>query len=223
MLVVCAHPDDESFGLGAVLAALAGNGTEIDLLCFTHGEASTLGEVGADLGLVRAEELAAAAVVLGVTRTDLLAYPDGGLAGVATSELAGHVREKIRRSPADALLVFDEGGITGHPDHCRATAAAVSAAEQHDLDVIAWTIPEPVARTLNSEYGTTFVGRSADDIHADVPVDRARHLEAIACHRSQSTDNPVLWRRLELLGDRESLRYLLRRGRRPTWSQAREG
>jgi len=44
-LAVCAHPDDESFGLGATLAALVGAVTAIDTLCFTRGEASTVGRV----------------------------------------------------------------------------------------------------------------------------------------------------------------------------------
>jgi N-acetylglucosamine malate deacetylase 2 len=42
-LAVCAHPDDETFGLGAVLAALVDAGTAVVVLCFTRGEASTLG------------------------------------------------------------------------------------------------------------------------------------------------------------------------------------
>lgn len=51
-LVVIAHPDDESFGLGAVLHALVTAGTPVDVLCFTHGEASTLG-AATDLGKMR--------------------------------------------------------------------------------------------------------------------------------------------------------------------------
>jgi N-acetylglucosamine malate deacetylase 2 len=58
VLAVCAHPDDESFGLGAVLAALARTGTSSSVLCFTHGGASTLGPGGGDLRRVRARELA---------------------------------------------------------------------------------------------------------------------------------------------------------------------
>ncbi|HLI74718.1 MAG TPA: PIG-L family deacetylase, partial [Acidimicrobiales bacterium] len=42
-LAVVAHPDDESFGLGAVLAALVRSGGDVRVLSFTHGEASTLG------------------------------------------------------------------------------------------------------------------------------------------------------------------------------------
>jgi LmbE family N-acetylglucosaminyl deacetylase len=144
VLAVCAHPDDESFGLGAVLAALAAAGASSSVLCFTHGEASTLGLGAGDLGRVRAGELAAAAAVLGVTGAGLLDYPDGRLAGIALSRLAGHMRRQVQRARPDALLVFDEGGITGHPDHCQATAAALSAAGREDLAVIAWAIPVPL-------------------------------------------------------------------------------
>lgn len=43
-----------------------------------------------------------------------------------------------------------------------------------------------------------------------IEVDRSRQLAAIGRHFTQSADNPVLWRRLELLGDREYLRWLRR-------------
>jgi N-acetylglucosamine malate deacetylase 2 len=210
-LAVQAHPDDESFGLGAVLAALARAGTKVSVLSFTRGEASTLSADMGDLRVVRAAELATAATVLGVAETELLDYPDGGLTDVPVSQLVDHVHRQIESTGADTLFVFDEHGITGHPDHCRVTAAATIAAERHDLDVIAWTIPLQVAESLNTQFGTTFVGRRAGDIDISIRVDRSVQLEAIGCHKSQSSDNPVLWRRLELLGDLEHLRYLRRR------------
>ncbi len=61
MLVICAHPDDESFGLGAERPGVTSR-----VLCFTHGEAPTLSEIVRSLGEVRVGELSAAAVVLGV-------------------------------------------------------------------------------------------------------------------------------------------------------------
>ena len=208
VLAVCAHPDDESFGPGAVLAALAKAGTSSSVLCFTHGEASTLGLGGGDLRRVRAGELAAAAAALGTAGTRLLDYPDGRLAGIPLSRLGGHVHRQVEVTGPDALLVFDEGGITGHPDHCRATAAALAAAARDDLTVIAWAIPDHVAGALNAEFATTCTGRPPAQIDLTITVDRAAQLKAIACHASQSTHNPVLWRRLELQGDREHLRYL---------------
>jgi hypothetical protein len=42
VLVVVAHPDDESFGLGAILDAFTAAGATVEVLCLTHGEASTL-------------------------------------------------------------------------------------------------------------------------------------------------------------------------------------
>lgn len=216
LLVVCAHPDDESFGLGAVLAAAVDAGATISLLCFTYGEASTLHATPGELAAVRVEELSAAAAILGVGRVELLAYPDGTLADQPLDELAGRVRRLARDVDADGLLVFDDGGITGHPDHQRATDAALDAADGEDLPVLAWSVPDTVADTLNREFGTAFVGRAEDAVDVVLRVDRRRQLDAIRCHASQSTDNPVLWRRLELEGDTESLRWLRVGPDRPT-------
>ena len=218
-LAVFAHPDDESFGMGAVLARLVSEGTSTRSLCFTRGEASTLG-ASDDLGTRRAAELADAAAVLGLAGTSILDYPDGGLTPLPLAELARHVEEQVAAEATELLVVFDEGGITGHPDHIRATAAALTAADRLGLPVLAWVVPAAVAERLNAEFGTAFVGRPDDEIDMCLEVDRAVQLRAISCHVSQSTDNPVLWARLELLGRREVLRWLRRpdgtdAGRRP--------
>ena len=126
-LAVIAHPDDESFGLGAILGQLAGGGAAVHVLCFTRGEASTLNQTGAELSRARETELRQAGAELGVASVTLLDYPDGGLAGVAPAELASHVTVLAARTGADGLLVFDDTGITGHPDHKAATRAAVRA------------------------------------------------------------------------------------------------
>lgn len=212
VLVVCAHPDDESFGLGAVLSALTDAGSRVGVLCFTHGEASTLHGVDGDLGSIRAAELAAAGDILGVSHLELLDYPDGHLADQPLDELAHHVTGAARAVDASALLVFDHGGITGHPDHQHATDAALLAASSLECPVLGWAIPDEVAQRLNDELHTTFAGRRDVELDIAFTVDRSRQLEAIGCHRSQSTDNPVLWRRLDLLGPAEHLRYLTRAG-----------
>jgi N-acetylglucosamine malate deacetylase 2 len=208
VLVVCAHPDDESFGLGGILHAAASAGSRLSVLCFTHGEASTLHGVDGDLAVIRADELDTASRRLGVTRVELLDYPDGSLAAQDASELADHVRQVAHQTAATMLLVFDHGGITGHPDHQAATDAALAAATILGVPVYAWVIPQGVAVALNGEFGTGFVGRAPDRTHLVLAVDRAAQEDAIECHRSQATDNPVLRRRLELMGDQEWLRRL---------------
>ena len=106
-LAVVAHPDDESFGLGAVLDHLVRSGVEVSVLCFTHGEASTLRGRAGELSMVRAAELDAAAAVLAVARTWLLDYPDGGLALIAVSELAARVEAFAAELSPTHLVAFD--------------------------------------------------------------------------------------------------------------------
>jgi LmbE family N-acetylglucosaminyl deacetylase len=200
-LAVVAHPDDESFGLGAVLSALTGAGVAVRVLCLTYGEASTLGST-ANLAQVRVCELRAAAAVLGLGEVVLLDYPDGGLADIPGDVLDGEVEERL--GEADMLVVFEPGGVTGHPDHRAATGAATRVAARHGVLVLEWGVPPDVARALNDELATAFVAAEG----SDVEVDRTAQLDAIRCHASQAHDNPVLQRRLALQGSRERLRLI---------------
>jgi len=198
-LVVIAHPDDESFGLGAVIARLASAGADVRVLCFTHGEASTLG-AGVDLGEVRTEELRGAAAQLSMSDVTLLDFADGGLAAVPDEVLDATVERHL--GDADLLVVFEPNGVTGHPDHRAATAAAERVADRLAVAVLEWGVAPEIAARLNAELGTGFVGLAGDDI----VVDRSAQRRAIACHHTQARDNPVLARRLELQGDRDRVR-----------------
>ena len=161
VLVVVAHPDDESFGLGAILDAFTGARAEVEVLCLTHGEASTLRGAPGDLAALREAELAAAADVLGVTHTLLRDHPDGALGEVCRTRLAAEVVTAADSSHPDGLLVFDTAGVTGHLDHVAATAAGLLAAEMLNLPVLGWTLPETVAAQLNLEFGTQSAPRTA--------------------------------------------------------------
>lgn len=208
VLVVVAHPDDESFGLGAVLDAFSGRGSEVSVLCLTEGEASTLG-TGINLSRMRREELTAASRELGVSSSVMHHHPDGGLDEVCRHLLAGEVIDEVGTHGADGLLVFDATGVTGHPDHAAATAAALLAADVLDLPVLAWTIPSVIADRLNEELGVTaFAGCEPEQIDIEIPVDRARQVAASRAHHTQAVPTSPLWRRLELLGDVEHLRWL---------------
>jgi LmbE family N-acetylglucosaminyl deacetylase len=129
-------------------------------LCFTHGEASTPRTFTTGLGDIRRAELTAAAKTLGVGRVELLDHPDGALGAVPLEQLVDTVSCAITAVDADLLLVFDEGGVTGHPDHRRATEAALAAS--HGRPVLAWGVPKSVAAAMNAEFATAFVGRDPD-------------------------------------------------------------
>lgn len=208
MLAVCAHPDDESFGLGAVLDSFAERGASVSLLCFTDGAASTLGTDGSPLGQRRSAELRCAAETLGLSRLQMSDHPDGDLCEIPVTQLAAEVTKEAARVDADLLVVFDDGGITGHPDHICATRAALEATPR--LPVLAWALPARVADALRAEFGAGFVGREDPAIDIVLSVDRHTQHRAIRCHTSQSANNPVLDRRLELSGATETLRWLRR-------------
>ena len=210
VLAVVAHPDDESFGLGAVLDAFIDSGARVSVLCFTHGEASTLHGVDGDLRQVREAELRAAATALRISEVRIESYPDGALADFALDEMAAIVADTVASSSAQGLVVFDLSGVTGHPDHVRATQAALATAESCDLGVLSWTLPIAVATSLNSEYGAAFTGHEPGEIDVVLQVSRERQLDAVTCHPSQAVPGSVLWRLLELLGDTEHLRWLRR-------------
>lgn len=208
MLAVVAHPDDETFGLGAIVDGWTVAGAAVHILCYTHGEASTLNQGGADLDRKRAEELHQAAAALGTATVELLDYPDGDLSIIPAHILAGHVARLARRHRPEGLLVFDETGITGHRDHQAATRAALLAATTAALPVLAWTLPAAVASRLRAETGQPFAGQPADRIDLCIPVDRSRQRAAALMHASQISPGAVLWRRLELQGNFEHLRWL---------------
>ncbi|MGO8772041.1 PIG-L family deacetylase [Mycobacterium sp.] len=208
VLAVVAHPDDESFGLGAILDAFNQAATRTAVLCLTHGEASTVRGVAGNLAELRGQEFAAAARMLGVSDLTLRDYPDGGLDQVRRSRLVGEVIDAARAAHAAGLLVFDPSGVTGHHDHAVASAAALLAAARLNLPVLGWTLPDSIATQLNRECGTGFVGHSAVAIEIELPVTRTRQVAASSAHVSQAIPTSVLWRRLELLGDIEHLRWL---------------
>lgn len=209
VLAVVAHPDDESFGLGALLDAFVRAGAAARVLCLTHGEASTVHGVPGELRSLRAAELQRAAGILGVTTATMGDHPDGSL-GAASVAVLDDVLAVAGRSTPDGFLVFDVSGVTGHPDHVAATAAALAAAERLDVPVLAWTLPQDVAAVLNEETGASFVGVPASAIDVVVAVDRATQRLACLEHASQAVPTSILWRRLDLLGDVEHLRWLRR-------------
>jgi N-acetylglucosamine malate deacetylase 2 len=213
VLAVVAHPDDESFGLGALLSEAASAGSRVGVLCMTHGEASTLHGVEGDLRSIRESELQTAAKDLGACWVRLLDHPDGGLQA-SEAILADDIAQAIRTFSPDVLLTFDTTGITGHPDHVAVTRATVHAGRAADLPVLGWTLPERVAAALADEGVTGFVGRPDSAISLVVEVDRTTQLRAVQDHPSQAVPGSPLWRRLELLGDQEHLRQLHSTGSR---------
>ncbi len=206
-LAVLAHPDDESFGVGAVIAWLRRHSVAVEALVFTQGENSTLGATGDPAALARRRtgELERASRKLGLSEYRLLEYPDGGLADVP---LAERVRRVEEAGPVDFYLAFDWGGITGHSDHVAATEAAFESAKSTGAGLYLWALSEEAASGLNQRFRhSRFQGRPEAEVtfRLGVSRDRQAQWEAILCHDSQSGGMGVVWARLELLGHIERL------------------
>ncbi|WP_405371884.1 MULTISPECIES: PIG-L family deacetylase [unclassified Microbacterium] len=115
LVVVAAHPDDETLGAGGLLATAAAAGVEVTVVVATDGEA-TLPETRR-AGVTRRAELTAALARLAPrARLRFLGLPDGGLrehAGDLSDLLIGEFRAV---DPADALIAVTWWG-DGHRDH----------------------------------------------------------------------------------------------------------
>ncbi len=210
VMVVVAHPDDETFGCGSLLLRAADAGQVTAVCCATRGDA---GEWPAGLELPpggiaeqRERELYAAADALGVSRVDVLDFGDSGMAGEpGAGTLVGadpaDVTEAVRRSVAafapDVLVTLDASD--GHRDHARIRDVTVAVAQEAGIPVYLYCL----ARRLMARWAAIMTERDpgssylalgelgTPDEEIDLVLDTGAFYErreaAIALHRSQTS------------------------------------
>lgn len=196
VLAFFAHPDDETMLCGGALALLAAQGARITYLCATRGEGGDVGEPPlcerADLGRVRAAELACAVQSLGggelvfLDYVDPLVGPGDELFPFTMDEdcLAEQVKEVILKRSIDVLLTHGSGGEYGHPAHrlChRAARAAVARMDGYPL--LFYTVQaayegHPKPRLMNP--------LDPADLVLDISPVREQKTAAALCHRTQN-------------------------------------
>jgi LmbE family N-acetylglucosaminyl deacetylase len=142
MMVVVAHPDDETLGFGGVLARYAHEGVQTFLVTATRGERGRYFGHPADrpehpgaseLAQIRERELHAAAGALGIRQVFLLDYDDQHVDRAPVVDAVSAIVACIRKARPHIVLTFPPDGAYGHPDHIAisqlATAAIVAAAD----------------------------------------------------------------------------------------------
>ncbi len=143
LMVVYAHPDDETFGNGGTLARYSLAGVDVHSVCATRGESGMASDehlLGhADTAALRTAEMLCAAQTLGLTSVHFLGYRDSGMPGSPDNDLpnaftrapaeeaAGRVAGLIRALRPQVVVTFNSYGGYGHPDHIAAHRAAVAA------------------------------------------------------------------------------------------------
>lgn len=151
IVFVHAHPDDEAIFTGGTMARLVAAGHRVVLVIATGGElgaATDLARAPADLGAQRRAETASAARLLGAEQVEWLGYRDSGMAGDPANTAPGsfwsaapdEARERLARVLVDvsasAVVVYDETGIYGHPDHVQVHRVGRDAAAHAGVDTV---------------------------------------------------------------------------------------
>jgi LmbE family N-acetylglucosaminyl deacetylase len=121
---VFAHPDDEAYLAGGLMAAARGLGQRVRSIT------ATAGELGGD-GATRRAELAAALAGLGVDDHHVLGLPDGGCHRVDAAEAVARLAALLAGIGPDTIVTFDPEGHTGHPDHIAVAHWTAEAARRH--------------------------------------------------------------------------------------------
>jgi LmbE family N-acetylglucosaminyl deacetylase len=138
LLVIFAHPDDESMGMGGTLAKYAAEGVETYYVCASRGERGWFGSEETNPGLerlgeIRTQELENAVKELGMRGLYFLDYVDGDVDKAKHAEVIDKIVTRIRRIQPQVIVTFPPDGNYGHPDHIAigqfTNAAIVCAAD----------------------------------------------------------------------------------------------
>ncbi|MFO7693467.1 MAG: PIG-L family deacetylase, partial [Vicinamibacterales bacterium] len=134
LLLVFAHPDDESVFAAGLACETVSRGGRVALCTATPGDRGKVGDPPVcsreRLGAVRQAELMAACAVLGIGTVRVLGYPDRGLASAPADTIRRQLVELIRAVRPQVVVTFDPNGSNLHQDHVaisRFTSDAVAA------------------------------------------------------------------------------------------------
>jgi len=206
--IVCvwAHPDDEAFLAGGLLALAREAGNRV--VCVT----ATRGEAGTDdrdrwpperLARIRSRELAASLRRLGVDehRWLGLGHRDGACADADPQEATAALAELLDEVRPDTVVGFGPEGFTGHPDHC-AVGAWTTAARRLAAPTARVLQPVPTAsfaeryRDLHERFSVFWpdhpVVVADEDLAVDLPLEGAALDRKIAALRAQPSQTDRL-------------------------------
>ena len=194
LLVVHAHPDDESISTGGVLTKYSANGVRTVLTYCTRGEAGDIlnpefvsPKPGLSITEIRAIELEKAVNVLGVKSVHYLGYRDSGMAGTPENrhpqafaqadkqEATARLVEIIRRVRPHVIVTYNEKGTYLHPDHIMANRVTLRAFQDSgDPDYKTREKLEP--------------WRPAKLYYTAIPLERIRRMHKITVERGEKPD-----------------------------------
>ncbi len=190
-----AHPDDEAIATGGTMASLASAGHRVVLVTATRGELGEtpdgLLEPGESLVDRRATELSTACEILGVARQEFLGYHDSGMAGTPDNDRPGSfaaadleqasadLARLLREEGSDVLVVYDEHGGYGHPDHVQVHRVGMRGADLAGTPIV-------YMATMNRDFMAD-LARQADRLGWQPPEDRGEDFDTMGEPESRIT------------------------------------
>ena len=186
-LVVYAHPDDPEVSCGGTVARWAAAGAEVHVVICASGDKGSSDPTvqPQDLARVRADEVAAATAVLGVTGVHLLGHPDGEVENTAGLRaelvvLIRRLRPEVVVCP-DPTAVFFGAGYFNHRDHrevgwATLDAVAPAAANPHYF---------PDAGPPHQVTSVYLSGTLEPDMWVEITSTIEAKAQALLCHASQ--------------------------------------
>lgn len=199
LLLIFAHPDDETVFAGGVACRYSDAGAAVALCTATLGERGKLGAppvcAAEDLGRTRQAELVEAARLIGVSTLRVLAYPDRDLQHAPAETIRLQLVEVIRAVRPQVVVTFDANGSNLHPDHIaisRFASDAIAAAADsrwfpgagpaHRVARLVWTLPVRPWDVVRQGHPAAVAGV---DFIVDVAAWTRRKSAALRAHRSQ--------------------------------------
>jgi LmbE family N-acetylglucosaminyl deacetylase len=202
VLGIWAHPDDEAYLSGGLMALARDNGQRVVCVTATRGERGTAdpGTWPPDrLAEERTDELAHCLGILGVREHRFLNYRDGECAAADSVLAIARLAEIVDEVRPDTVLTFGPDGITGHSDHRTVSGwvdAAVELAAPPHTRLLHAAVPVRHAREwagLDAELGVYEPGYplavEQDRLSVDLalpPAVAARKVRALAAQATQT-------------------------------------
>ena len=211
LLVVLAHPDDESFICGGTLAKIIKRGGHVTLLCATKGEmgrrlGNSLLATRESLPQLREQELRNACDDLGISDLRFMNIRDKTVEFKEVDFIVDYILDVIQEIQPQVMLTFDEQ-YGGHPDHCAigraATLAFKKAKTRYNIPLqkLYFVLWHAIHKKITNKYDLKRI------MEVDITETLPEKIKALKSHHSQTVVFQELWDEIKpnlpFLGDYE--------------------
>jgi len=201
LLIVTAHPDDESFLCAGLIHKNSVHHGRTSLICATNGEAGKhhlkKPTSAKNLAKTRREELILVSKFIGINRLNMLSLPDGRL-NLNKPKFFKQSWTFAKACPVDVIISFGPDGITGHLDHIACYEVAIKLAKKIHVPLVTFTIPNKILSKASKFFKIRRISPHYHDQplkhqkpNLQLKVNPAIKLEALRMHRSQYQTNPL--------------------------------